>query len=133
MYRISTNALRLATSLRQRLALLDGALDSAFRNSVIEINRQAEQNLAGSLDAPPGSYPVPNRTGNLFREQDWEFGGNRRTAFVFNRAAYALQIHEGKDGSARHGRRPFLDDAVAKVDILGNTQQAVRRSIFRAT
>jgi hypothetical protein len=132
MYNIFTNASQLAADLRRRTALMESALDSAFKNSLIEINRAALRKLDGSNTAAPGSYPVPNRTGHLFREQNWEFGGNRRTAFVFNRAVYATDIHEGKVSSARHGRRPFLDDAAASVDVLGNTQQALRRSLFNA-
>lgn len=130
MLNIFTNANSLSKKFDVGLRVLDGFLTAALRNLAIKINRKALDNLAGSNKAVPGSYPVPNRTGNLFRGQQWAMSSTGRAAFIFNDRPYAKQIHEGEGSSQKFGRRPFLDDAVDAVDILGGTEQAMRRSFL---
>lgn len=121
MYRIISNADQFSKGLRRGLSRMTQALVQSFRASLIQINRSALDNLSGSNDAEPGSYPVPNRTGNLFRSQGWAFGATNNVGFVFNTASYAAKIHDD---------RPFLDDAVEANDLLFNTQDAVRRTLL---
>lgn len=131
MYKVTTNAAAVASRINRGLAAMDAALRTVLRNLAIRINRNAISNLAGSNSDAPGSYPVPNRTGNLMRGQGWQMASNNRAAFIFNDRPYARAVHEGQESSAKFGRRPFLDDAAQDVDILGETQFALRASLLR--
>ncbi|MDP2167976.1 MAG: hypothetical protein Q8J64_06570 [Thermodesulfovibrionales bacterium] len=80
---------------------------------------------------PAGGYPVPVRTGHLQKWGNYAKPGESKTsngitfkagsneAIVYNAAEYARVIHEGKGSSAKYGPRPFITDAVGKVDIAG--------------
>lgn len=121
-----------------------------------EIHREASENLKGPgrksvrkrtrargqfdlLGARPGSYPVPVLTGHLRRSLDFVKPGESKTsngitfragkfeAIVYNSAEYANVIHEGKLSSAKYGRRPYLDDAVKKVNIQGILEAEINR------
>lgn len=129
MIRFTTNAGKIANRLREKLLFMDRAIPDGLQRAAIKINAEALKNLSGNHADAPGSFPVPNRTGNLFRSQNWEMSPDRRSAFVFNAAPYAIEIHEGRDTSAKYGRRPFLDDASNKIDMLAEMQMAIQRSL----
>lgn len=73
---------------------------------------------------PGGGYPVPVRTGNLRRLEDFVEPGRSKTsngqtftagpmeAIAFNSAEYARPIHAGTGSSAKFGPRPYLVDAL---------------------
>lgn len=128
MYTIKSTANKVSANLAKAIKALSPNLLVALRAAAIKINQLTLDNLAGSHKADPGSYPVPNRTGNLFRHQDWAPAAGSMAMFVFNDARYARAIHEGTDSSSRYGRRPFLDDAVEKSDFLTDIQNSMRGS-----
>lgn len=83
-----------------------------------DVFKRAFELLSGARTDPPGSYPVPVRTGNLRRYLWALFPGERAgsikgkydvgpgTAYVGDSADYAQAIHDG---------RPFLTDAADEV------------------
>lgn len=102
---------------------------------VKEVYRRAFDKLSGARFAPKvkgkrlqrsatGAYPVPVRTGHLRRSLAMLFPGQSKAglsagldeAIVYNPAAYAWAIHQGREDMGTEGR-PFLSDAVK--DTLG--------------
>lgn len=73
---------------------------------------------------PGGGYPVPVRTGNLRRLEDFVEPGRSKTsngqtftagpmeAIAFNSAQYAYPIHAGTGSSAKFGPRQYLYDSL---------------------
>lgn len=94
---------------------------------------------------PAGGYPVPVRTGWLRRSLAWLKSGESKTGeagtftagpdevVIYNPAAYAHAIHEGRGSSAKFGPRPFLTDAFKKFNegdrILKNVEDEIRKAI----
>ncbi len=74
-----------------------------------KIERHQVQLLSGAGDSEAGAYPVPIRTGTLRRSAGSDSLGLNR-AVVFNTAEYAGRVH---------AERPFLQDAVDRVDVMG--------------
>ncbi len=92
-----------------------------------------------SQSSPAGAYPVPRRTGFLKSRVDivkpgetkiWGESSDLRTrkkttagtlsagqleAVLYDNAAYANVIHEGYGTSKNYGRRPYLEDGVART------------------
>ncbi len=93
------------------------------------------------LGAKPGSYPVPVITGNLKRLLDFldpgqnkdNFSAGPLEAIVYDSAAYARVIHEGKGSSSAYGRRPYLDNALEQFNqggqIAGILEEEVRKEV----
>jgi hypothetical protein len=95
------------------------------------------------LGARPGSYPVPVETGHLRRSLDFVPPGRSKTAegqtfragpgeaMLFDSAEYARVILDPKQGesSHRHGPRPFLTDAIERVDIVGILEAEIVREL----
>lgn len=102
MTQITTNALQIANGIRKRIAQIDAAKTRGLRKAAAAVNRHQLKNLSGHISAEPGTYPVPNRTGTLFRGAGFSVP-TANTALVYNTTEYAVVIHE---------HRPFLDDAV---------------------
>lgn len=119
---------QLPARMRARSDALDRAIQIFLRDTAAAVDREATRNLSGG--GAPGTYPVPRRTGNLARQQG--HSAARRTAVVWNAAPYAGAVHEGFQpyGNPRASwmpGRPFLTDAVAKVDPAARLQQALDR------
>ena len=107
-----------------------GAVTNALETIVIGVNKIAIDYLSGpgakKSGIPGGGYPVPVRTGHLRRAENIVLPGKTKSAggktysagpmgaIAYNAAAYAAAIHEGLGSSRKHGRRPFLTDAVDK-------------------
>lgn len=106
---------------------------SAINKIAAIIFKKAQENLSGSgakaSKIPAGGYPVPVRTGHLKQALNWLKAGQTKShenigsvtagpleAMIYNVAGYAEDIHEGEGSSTKHGRRPFLEDAVKDVD-----------------
>jgi hypothetical protein len=123
---ISTNAALIAARFKLRAAGFRRAIRKGLTRSVVQARR--EQVLLLSGGEAPGDYPVPRRTGHLAQS---EFGKmiTDVSAVVGNRANYALIVHDGKYTNQPHGKRPFLQDAVDKVDVQGNITMAVRDAL----
>lgn len=115
--KIITNATSAANRIAEYLRKMDGAVYAGLKKIAAAAERAQLKNLKGHHSAEPGSYPVPNRTGHLFREAFFEMTG-ATTAVVGNKASYALAVHdaEGGSSSATYGPRPFVTDAVDAVD-----------------
>lgn len=123
-----TNVIELARRYRQRAQRLDKGVARGLRKATNLIYREQLKNLSGSNKDEPGSYPVPNRTGNLFRSAFEQVHGSDY-AIVGNTAAYAAAIHEGtKDGRLKP--HPYLDDAAKEVDAFGVINSEVIKEMF---
>lgn len=130
-----SDARAIANLYRQRAALLDDALRRGMRRALVAVDAQASRNLSGSGEAPARSYPIPVRTGFLRRA-----GGVRQVSatsgLVFNRARYARAIHTdgfkpyGNPRAATVDPRPFLQDAVDKVDPASMVFGELRRAVL---
>lgn len=136
MIRIGGNASSLAGRYKRRAQALHGALVKGLRRAASLVNRKQIENLSGSNSAAPGSYPVPNRTGNLMRGANWAVDpGVNPVGYVFNTAEYANAIHTGEMETRQGVRyavrpRPFLDDAVNKVDVSAEIAAAFRQDVM---
>lgn len=129
MLRSRHNADEIAAKYRRRAARLTRGVERGLRRVAARIDAEQAKRLSGSNTARPGSYPVPARTGHLLQSHFFTVA-SARLAFVGNTARYAIDVHEGRRGSARHGRRAFLDDATAAVDASAEMAIEVRREIF---
>ena len=118
MIKPTSTARKIANRYRARIRAMDAGLRKLVRRAAISINSAAEDNLAGSNAAAPGSYPVPNRTGNLLRSQGWRVV-NKYTGFVMNTAGYANAIHAGKSGTEDVGGHVRTTDRVFKHKLAG--------------
>ncbi|MDY6981162.1 MAG: hypothetical protein SV201_14905 [Pseudomonadota bacterium] len=136
MIRYGGNADSLAKRYKRRAQALGGALVKGLRRAASAVNREQIKNLSGSNSAEPGSYPVPNRSGNLMRDANWAVdAGASPAGYVFNTAEYANAIHTGEMETPQGVKyavrpRPFLDDAVNKVDVSAEMATAFRQDVM---
>ena len=130
-----TNAGRIAAIYRQRRARWTAAVRRGLVEVLKRVDKAAVENLSGK--GAPGGFPVPVRTGHLRRSQDFRLIGAAE-GIVFNTAAYAAPIHDGRQTIRAAGgghrviattRRPFLQDAANKVDATQVFQAKVREAL----
>ena len=116
---IQTNASEVAAAIAARGPAFGNAVAIGIRAVTQAVHSAAVANLTGSGAAY--SYPVPVRKGQLRRSMGTQ--SERTEGFVFNTAAYANAVHTGNvhqwNGMVKQSARPFLDDAVETVDVLG--------------
>lgn len=105
-----------------------GAIEGALEKLAIEVERGAFDRLSGSGSEYPGGYPVPVRMGHLRRSLDFlkpgatkskdgkSFSVGPMEAMVFDAADYAMVIHEGWGSSKKFYPRPYITDALEKLD-----------------
>lgn len=120
----------LITVFRRRRERLEGALEQGMRRATNRVEREMLRLLGGHLNDPPGSYPVPNRTGNLFRGGFSEVLSPVLGVVGVQGVSYARVIHGGTGTSSKHGPRPFLTDAAEAVDVFGTVIQPVREAVL---
>lgn len=132
MHREATGLLsgpgRTPMRLTNRGAVIGHGADAHGKGGRVIKQKSALRRQADSLEARPGSTPVPVITGNLRRLLDFvEPGRSKSTGFgavtagnneavLFDSAAYAEAIHEGKFSSAKYGPRRFLIEALQRVN-----------------
>jgi len=104
--------------------------------------RYGRRGQSSSLQARPGSYPVPVVTGNLRRLLDWVAPGRAKGGFVagahevvvYDSADYAFAIHEGEGSSSGNARR-FLEDGFNRFNdgagAAGTIDNAIGQAIRR--
>lgn len=109
---VVTNARQIAAVFADRSKRWDNALRSALRKALVAVEQAAAEKLSGSGAA--GSYPVPVRTGFLRRSLGIKLAPS--SGMVFNTAAYAWAIHNGRSDRVQTKARPFLDDALKQAD-----------------
>jgi len=117
---ISSNAAKIAARYKLRIVSLKKAQKKALTRVAHRVNREQQRNLSGSNKANPGSYPVPNRTGNLFRGAGVDMSG-QHMAIIYNSAEYAGAVHGGgmatNQGVAYAVKpRPYLTAAAETVE-----------------
>lgn len=100
-----SNAGQVAARYQARERRLGQALRRGLRLAAIAVDAAQVENLSGS--GPPGSYPVPVRTGNLRGGHFYQVR-NERLAVVGDTAEYAAAIHV---------ERPFLDRAAEDTPV----------------
>lgn len=120
MVSITTNALALADRYRKRRQRLNRALGRGLKRAAAAVDRAQVENLSGPKSAEPGSYPVPIRTATLVRGHFFQVN-SYRLAFVGNTTEYAAAVHQG---------RPFLDDAIERVDVAEIMAISMRQAVF---
>jgi hypothetical protein len=91
------------------------------------------------LGGEAGSYPVPVITGHLRRSLGFVepgrakvagglvFRAGKLEAVLFDAAEYADVIAQGKLSSARYGPRPYMRDAIGKVNTARNVDRELQR------
>jgi hypothetical protein len=91
-----------------------------------------------------GGYPVPVRTGWLRRSLNWLKPGESKTGeagtfkagpnevVIYNSAAYANIIHEGRGSSAKFGPRRFLTDALTRFNQGDKIKTIIEEEIQKA-
>lgn len=96
-----------------------------------------------NLGARPGSYPVPVVTGNLRRLLDWLNPGQSKSGpagtftsgpmeiVVYDSAAYAADIHDGRGSSAGFGPRSYLTDALRKFNEAERVKRIIEEELQR--
>ncbi len=95
-----------------------------FLNGAASVSAPTTGKKSVKVALPGGGYPVPVRTGNLKRLLDFLDPGQSKGGFtagpmeaiIYDSAEYASVIHEGTGSSAKFGKRPFLDDALARFN-----------------
>lgn len=113
---VTTNAADFVSTWQGRAGRVRQSLHNGLMALLVEVNRKAIENLSGTGES--GSYPVPVRTGNLRRSENWYMTSDL-TGYVQAGDAntpYAVPIHEGEGSSAKYGARPFVDDAVDQTE-----------------
>lgn len=120
MIRFGSNANAVSRRYKRRARAVERGTRAGLRRIAEKIDIEQEKNLRGPSSAPPGSYPVPIRSGNL-RQSTFSRVQSSRLAVVGNAAAYAALIH---------GDRPFLADAVNAVDAPLEMSEALRREVY---
>lgn len=115
--------------------------DIETRKTKSRNNKTSRRGQFDSLEARPGSYPVPVQTGNLRRLLDWLKPGESKTGavgtftagknevIIYDSAQYARVIHEGRASSAKYGARRFLTDAFARFNSGGKVVQTIETEI----
>ena len=106
--------------------------------------RQAGKRGKKIVDTAAGGYPVPVRTGHLWRMLDWLKPGQSKTGpagtfsagpnevVIYDSAIYANVIHEGKWTSKAHGPRRYLTDALEMFNRGLGIQMAIEDEIQKA-
>lgn len=105
--KLVTNARQLARRFGQRASKIANAWQRGLRRVAAQGEAELQKRLSGPADGDPGSYPVPNRTGNLFRSAGARPQG-RDAVVLYNTAPYAVRINADP-------RQPFADEAAAAV------------------
>lgn len=89
----------------------------------------------------PGDYPINVLTGWLRRSGGFvppgrtrvsgkmSFTAGRNEAVLFNSALYSRVIHDGRHTSDKHGPRPFIEDAIRKVDGISILRAAMDKAV----
>lgn len=132
MTRGESNYAETAAKFDRWAAAIASGVASAMRDITIGVEREAVKRLTGG-SKPPGSYPVPVRTGFLRRSMGSRY--NTESGIVYNTAIYARAIHEGFSpyGNPRVaypiGARPYMTDAVAAVDPTVVVEDALNKAL----
>lgn len=129
--KIRYTAHQIQARMQGRAAAIDGVVQRFLGDLASRVERGAVKNLSGS--GAPGAYPVPRRTGTLWRGMGID--APQRTAsgwrmVVFNDTRYALAVHEGfhaygNPNAPFYGPRRFLTDAIADANPAERLQQAL--------
>jgi hypothetical protein len=127
----------------RRAKAVPNAIKRGISTWVVRAHRTAHKLLSGSGQDAPGSYPVPIRTGQLRRAEDYVLPGRSKhgihardnEGWLVNPAAYASAIHEGHRATRQGARfsvkpRRFIADAIA--DTKGAGMRGVSMEIRKA-
>jgi len=120
------------------------ALDKGLSSWAVLAHKDALKNLSGpglkKSNVPGGAYPVPVRTGQLRRSEDYVLPGRSKhgitarhgQAYLVNTTAYASEVHDGKGRHVRFGKREFAADAIqsTRSEGLDAMSLAVREALI---
>ena len=93
---------------------------------------------------PAGRYPVPVRTGNLRQHLNWlkpgetkaddsgSFTAGEFEAIIYDSAAYAYVIHEGRGSSAKYGPRRYATDALEQFNRGAHIAELLNEEVEKA-
>lgn len=121
---ITSNAVSVLRNLLGFKSDIQQSIKAVLLRSSIKSNNNAVELLSGHADNT-GGYPVPVVSGYLRRMQTFigpgesknipNVGvvrtGNNEFALA-NGSLYALTVHDGLGTNSKHGKRPFMQDAI---------------------
>ena len=124
----------LPARMRGRAAAVDSSVRRFLLEVVSAVERGSKEQLAGS--GQPGAYPVPRRTGDLWRGMGIDAPrrmGDGWQAVVFNDAPHARAVHEGfhaygNPNAPYYGPRRFMTDTIGRVDPAARLQAWMERT-----
>ncbi len=129
MILFETNSGKLSRQYKQRAGRLNRGVKSGLRRIAALIDRKQVEKLRGGSGASAGAYPVPIRSADLFQGHFFAVK-SERLAVVGNLSPHAILVHEGLGQNKKHGRRPFLEDAVNSVDAVDEFGNEVFNTVF---
>ena len=134
------------------MQLVPDAVDRGLKRAAKGIHPAAMAWLRGSgakaSNVPGGGYPVPIRTGHLWRALDW-LGPNesksstregeshdigpitakQHEVIVYNSASYARAVFLGLGSSSKYGKRDALRDGLRQFNAKGGIKKAIEDEI----
>lgn len=109
---------------------------SKYINIVGKYRRRKKEEIV-----PPGSYPVPVRTGNLRRLTNYASPGSTakvkdksykvedNEVLIFNGAGYAKSVHNGIGRNSKHGPRTYMTDGFKDTNVIREFDKGFSRVI----
>jgi hypothetical protein len=121
-----------------------GGASKKVRSDYVGFTKKSGEEVKFRSYKGAGGYPVPIRTKNLLSHLNWLFPGKSKSddsgsftagpfeTVIYDSAAYANVIHEGRGSSAKFGPRRYLTDALEKFNQGAKISDTIEDEIEKA-